>query len=362
MRIGIPKEIKPLEGRVALVPEAAGELARAGHEVLVQAGAGLLSGYPDSQYVSEGVQIQPDAAALYGRAQLVVKVKEPIAAEFEWLRADHVLFSYLHLAAVPELARVLKKRGLPAVAFETVEARGHLPLLAPMSEIAGRLAIQIGAHLLHQPMGGRGVLLGGLPGAERGHVVVLGAGEAGGAAAAAAAALGADVTVFARSRDSLARMRALGANVTALHSYHGAIASAVRSADLLVGSVLIPGARAPHLVDRDMVKTMRPGSVIVDISIDQGGCIETIRPTDYRNPTYVEEGVIHFGVTNMPGAVPRTASQALSGAIAPYVAKLSRSGWEQDTGLRSGINVQDGKIVHPAVAAALTGSQGGAVA
>jgi len=355
MRIGVPKEIKPLEGRVALVPEAAGELVRNGQEVFVQAGAGQLSGYPDHQYVAEGVQILPDAAALYGRAQLVVKVKEPIASEYQWLRADHCLFSYLHLAAVPELARALKQTGLTAVAFETVEVRSHLPLLAPMSEIAGRLAIQIGAHLLHQPMGGRGVLLGGLPGAERGRVVVLGAGEAGGAAAAAAAALGAEVTVFARSRDSLARMRDLGANVTALHSYHGAIANAVRHADLLVGAVLIPGARAPHLVTRDMVKTMSPGSVIVDISIDQGGCIETIRPTDYRNPTYVAEGVIHFGVTNMPGAVPRTASQALSGAIAPYVAKLARPGWEQDPGLRSGINVQNGEIVHSAVAAALPG-------
>jgi alanine dehydrogenase len=229
-----------------------------------------------------------------------------------------------------------------------------------MSEIAGRLSIQIGTHLLHTPMGGRGLLLGGLPGTERGRVVVLGAGEAGGAAAATAVALGADVTVFARSRDSLARMRALGANVTALHSYHGAIAEAVATADLLVGAVLIAGTRAPHLVTREMVRSMRPGAVIVDISIDQGGCVETIRPTDYRSPTYVEEGVIHFGVTNMPGAVPRTASQALSGAIAPYVRRLCEPGWEQDAALRSGINVRDGQIVHPAVAAALTAA--GAVA
>jgi len=355
MRIGIPQEIKPLEGRVALVPEAAGELVRAGNEVYLQAGAGERSGYPDSIYSTHGIQILPDAAALYGRAQLIVKVKEPIAPEYELLRSEHVLFSYLHLAAVPELVRVLVKKGLTAVAFETVEVKSRLPLLAPMSEIAGRLAVQVGAHLLHAPMGGRGILLGGLPGAEHGRVVVLGAGEAGGAAVAVAAALGAAVTVFARSRASLARMCQLGPNVTALHSYHGAIAAAVEQADLLVGAVLIPGARAPQLVTRAMVRSMRPGAVIVDISVDQGGCIETIRPTDYKHPTYVEEGVIHFGVTNMPGAVPRTASQALSGAIAPYVARLTQPGWEQDTALRAGINVQGGKLVHPAVAAALPG-------
>lgn len=354
MRIGIPKEIKPLEGRVALVPEAAGELVRAGHEVAVQAGAGEQSGYPDSAYLAQGVTILPDAAAVYENGKLIVKVKEPIAAEYEMLRPEHVLFSYLHLAAVPELARVLMQKGLTAVAFETVEVRGQLPLLAPMSDIAGRLAVQIGAHLLHAPQGGRGLLLGGLPGTERGRVLVLGAGEAGGAAVAAAAALGAEVTVFARSRDSLARMRALGANVTALYSSHGAIAEAVHGADLLIGAVLIPGARTPHLVSRAMVRSMRPGTVIVDISVDQGGCVETIRATDYRQPTYVDEGVIHFGVTNMPGAVPRTSSQALSGAIAPYVARLAEPGWERDGALLAGVNVRAGQIAHPAVAAALS--------
>jgi alanine dehydrogenase len=355
MRIGVPKEIKPFEGRVALVPEAVGELIRAGHEVYVQAGAGEKSGYPDSAYSVQGVQIMSDAAALYGQAQLIVKVKEPIAPEYDLLRPEHVLFSYLHLAAVPELARVLLQKGLTAVAFETVMVQGHLPLLAPMSEIAGRLAVQLGAHLLHAPMGGRGILLGGLPGTERGRVVVLGAGEAGGAAVAAAAALGAEITVFARSRDSLARMCQIGPNVTALHSSHSAIAAVVAQADLLVGAVLIPGARTPYLVTRAMVRSMRPGSVIVDISVDQGGCIETIHPTDYKNPTYVEEGVIHFGVTNMPGAVPRTATQALSGVIAAYVARLARPGWEQDAALYAGINVQAGRVVHPAVAASLPG-------
>jgi alanine dehydrogenase len=355
MRIGIPQEIKPLEGRVALTPDAAGELVHAGNEVYLQAGAGEKSGYPDSAYSARGIQILPDAAALYGRAQLLVKVKEPIASEYDLLRPEHVLFSFLHLAAVPELARTLIQKGLTALAFETVEVKGHLPLLAPMSEIAGRLAVQIGAHLLHAPLGGRGILLGGLPGTELGRVVVLGAGEAGGAAVAAAAALGAEVTVFARARDSLVRMRQLGSNVTALHSYQSAIAAAVEQADLLIGAVLIPGARAPHLVTRAMVRSMRPGSVLVDISVDQGGCIETIRPTDYTSPTYVEAGVIHFGVTNMPGAVPRTATQALSGAIAPFVARLAQPGWEQDAGLSAGINVQGGRIVHPAVAASLSG-------
>jgi alanine dehydrogenase len=355
MRIGIPQEIKPLEGRVALTPDAAGELVHAGNEVYLQAGAGKKSGYPDNAYTARGIQILPDAANLYGRAQLLVKVKEPIASEYDLLRSDHVLFSFLHLAAVPELARLLKQKGLTALAFETVEVKGHLPLLAPMSEIAGHLAVQIGTHLLQAPLGGRGILLGGLPGTERGRVVVLGAGEAGGAAVAAAAALGAEVTVFARSRDSLVRMRQLGLNVTALHSYRDAIAAAVEQADLLVGAVLIPGARAPHLVTRTMVRSMRPGTVLVDISVDQGGCIETIRPTDYTNPTYVEEGVIHFGVTNMPGAVPRTATQALSGAIAPFVARLAQPGWEQDPALYAGINVQGGRIVHPAVALSLPG-------
>ena len=224
MRIGIPQEIKPLEGRVALIPDAAGELVLAGNEVYLQAGAGEKSGYPDSAYKARGIDILPDAATLYGRAQLIVKVKEPIAPEYGLLRPEHVLFSFLHLAAVPDLARTLKQKGLTALAFETVDVQGRLPLLAPMSEIAGRLAVQIGAHLLHAPQGGRGILLGGLPGTERGRVVVLGAGEAGGAAVATAAALGADVTVFARSRDSLARMRQLGSNVTALHSYQDAMA------------------------------------------------------------------------------------------------------------------------------------------
>jgi alanine dehydrogenase len=338
---------------VALIAPAATELVEHGHEVFIQAGAGIASGYADADYEKVGVQILPDAASLYGRAQMIVKVKEPLPAEYALLRADHILFSYLHLAAVPELARELMRKGLTAVAFETVTEHGKLPLLAPMSDIAGRLAVQIGATLLHGYHGGRGVLLGGLPAGERGHVVILGAGAAGGNAAIAAAHLGAQVTVFAPHRESLERMHALGSNVTALPSYTALVEQALESADLLIGAVLIPGAKAPKIVTRAMVQRMRPGSVIIDISVDQGGCIETTRPTNYENPTYVEEGVIHFGVTNMPGAVPRTSSQALSAALTPYVLRLAGPDGLRDPALAAGINVTGGKIVHPAVAQAV---------
>lgn len=353
MRIGIPKEIKPKEGRVALIPAAAGQLVNQGHEVSLQAGAGVASGYPDLDYRQSGVRIVEDAVALYAEAQLIVKVKEPVPAEYGLLREQHVLFCFLHLAANPELALVLKDKGLTAVAFETVEVDGRLPVLAPMSEIAGHLAVQIGATLLLTPAGGRGLLLGGLPAAERGHVVVLGAGNVGGCAVQTAAALGAQVTVFARSRESLARMHELGRNVTALPAYPGLIADAVYDADLLVGAVLVPGARTPGLVSRDMVAQMKPGAVIVDVAVDQGGCVETIRPTDYGNPTYVEKGVVHFGVTNMPGAVPRTSSQALSSALLPWVQRLAgEQGLAQPT-IRKAVNIAAGRVVHPAVAQAL---------
>ncbi len=350
MRIGIPREVKTLEARVGLIPAAAAELVRAGHEVFVEQGAGRLSGYDDSAYESVGVSVLPDAAALYGKAQMVVKVKEPQPQEWPLLRRDHLLFCFLHLAAEPALTEALLGIGLTGVAFETVEeANGQLPLLAPMSDIAGRIAVQAGAQLLTRPQGGKGLLLGGLPAAERGHVVVLGAGVAGGNAAAMAAAMGAQVTVFDRNRDKLAAMRALGANVTALYAYADAVERAVAEADLLVGAVLIPGARAPHLVSAAMVKRMSAGSVIIDISVDQGGCIETTRPTTYAEPTFVWEGVVHFGVTNMPGAVPRSASQALSAALIPYALRLAAGGWEADAPLCKGVNVRGGELVYPAL-------------
>ena len=345
MRIGIPKEIKPREGRVALIPAACAQLRQQGHEVFVQAQAGLMSGYSDNDFQAAGVTILADAATLYGQTDMIVKVKEPQPAEFSLLRKDHLLFSYLHLAAEPTLLASLREIGLTAVAFETVQDGRTLPLLAPMSDIAGRLAVQIGANLLQQPHGGRGVLLGGLPAAERGHVVILG----GGNAAVMAQAIGAEVTVFDPNRDKLAAMRALGPNVTGLHPYQFAIEEHLHSADLLIGAVLIPGAKAPHLVTADMVRHMQPGSVIIDISVDQGGCIETTRPTDYNQPTFVWEGVVHFGVTNMPGAVPRSASQALSAALVPYILGLAATGWESDPILASGLNVKAGKIVHPAL-------------
>ncbi|RMG31845.1 MAG: alanine dehydrogenase [Gammaproteobacteria bacterium] len=355
MEIGIPREVKPQEGRVGLVPQAAAELVRDGHRVYLEQGAGRAAGYPDADYARLGVEVVPDAATLYARSRLVVKVKEPVAEDLRHLRADHLLFCYLHLAANAELARRLCAIGLTAVAFETVQTRdGALPLLIPMSEIAGRIAGQVGATLLFRPQGGRGVLLGGVPAAERGRVTVLGAGHAGAAAAGVAAALGAEVTVFERRHDRLAAMRALGPNVTALHPYEDSIARAVAESDLLIGAVLIPGARAPHLVSRAQVATMREGSVIIDISVDQGGCIETTRPTTWERPTFVEQGVVHFGVTNMPGAVPRTASLALSAALLPWVRRLaSDPRWAEDPALAAGINVRDGALVHPRVRAAL---------
>ncbi len=353
MRIGIPREVKPWEARVALVPHAVAALVQEGHEVFFQAGAGGGSGFRDEEYAVHGARIVPDAEALFRSAQMIVKVKEPISEELGRFRADHVLFSYLHLAANRPLTEALQGLGLTAVAFETVVQDGVLPLLAPMSDIAGRLAVQIGSQLLHASEGGRGILLGGLAGTERGHVVVVGAGEAGGNAVRLAAALGARVTVFDRLRARQSAMMAVGPNVTALPAYEETIAAAVREADLLIGAVLVTGARAPRIVTRSMVRAMRRGAVIVDIAIDQGGCVETMRPTDYGQPTYVEEGVIHFGVTNMPGAVPRTASQALSAVLLPYVQILAAHGVD-DPRLAGGLNVREGRIIHDAVASAMS--------
>lgn len=347
--VGVPKEIKPLEGRVGLTPAAARELIQRGIDVAIEQGAGNRSGYPDADYQSLGVRLLPDADALYDWAQLVVKVKEPVGPEIDRLKPDHLLFCYLHLAANPELTRRLCEIGLTAVAFETVMDQGRLPILVPMSEIAGRISVQVGTHLLHTPQGGRGILLGGLASVERGSVVVLGAGNAGSASVRAAAALGANVTVFDKNPQQLERMYRIAPNVTALVPTGAAMADAVAAADLLIGAVLLPGAAAPHLVSRAQVAQMQPGSVIADIAVDQGGCIETTRPTTYDAPTYVEQGVTHFCVTNMPGAVPRSATQALTAAMLPYLLALLDPDWRDDPRLAGAINVAGGQVVHPAL-------------
>ncbi len=349
MRIGIPREIKPLEARVALVPEACRDLVQAGHQVFIETGAGLASGFPDTAYASLGVEVLADAPSLYERAELVVKVKEPWGPEIDLLRRDHLLFSFLHLAAEPTLTARLLNTGLTAVAFETLVDRGSLPILRPMSDIAGRLAVQIGAGLLHSPQGGKGLLLGGTPGAGRGHVVVLGAGNAGGAAIATAAGLGARVTAFERDPERLAALHRLAPNVTALYPYGEALAQAVAEADLLVGAVLVPGARAPLLVSEAQVAAMEPGSVIVDLAVDQGGCVETIRPTTYADPTYRFLAVVHFAVTNMPGAVPLSASLALSACLLPWVLRLAAPGWQADPPLAGAVNLAAGALMHPAL-------------
>ncbi|MEM6640314.1 MAG: alanine dehydrogenase [Pseudomonadota bacterium] len=350
MKIGVPRELKPLEGRVGLTPAACASLVRAGHSVCVETSAGDLSGYDDGQYQDAGVTICPDADTLYGDNEMIVKVKEPIDPDVARLREDHLLFCYLHLAALPDLTQQLCDVGLTCVAFETVEDHlGRLPLLAPMSDIAGRLSMQVATHLLHQPQGGKGILLGGIPAARRGRVVVVGGGVAGGGSASIAAGLGAEVTVFDMDRDKLERARALGPNVTGLYPHHADVARAVEDADIVVGAVLVTGEKAPHVIDTVMVESMQPGSVVVDISVDQGGCVQTTRPTTYSEPTFQHHGVTHFCVTNMPGAVPRTASQALSAAITPYVERLTQDDWTTDPALMKGINVADGNVIHPAL-------------
>lgn len=349
MHIGIPRESKPLEARIALVPQACAELVRLGHRVTVQAGAGEDSGFPDQLYLEAGAAIVKDAAGVYSEAELVVKVKEPWGSELDLLRPDHLLFSFLHLAANPELQRRLLRIGLTAIGFETLEESGRLPILAPMSDIAGRLAIQYGTTLLHHHNGGKGILLGELPAAQRGHVVVLGAGNAGSAAVRAAAAIGARVTVFDRKPERLADMCRVGPNVTGLYPWGDSVAEAVGGADLLIGAVLVPGARAPRLVPAAQVASMSAGSVIADIAVDQGGCVETTRPRTYEDPTYRVHEIVHFAVTNMPGAVPRSASHALCASLYPWLVRLVQPGWRADPVLCGAVNLDRGAVVHPAL-------------
>jgi len=349
MKIGIPKEIKTLEGRVGLIPAACSSLVQEGHTVYIEKGAGILSGYSDEEYKKSGVEFVDDAKSLYETAELIVKVKEPVGPELQLLQSHHLLFSYLHLAAEVPLMERLLEIGLTGVAFETVEENGGLPLLAPMSDIAGRIATQVGMHLLHRPQGGKGLLLGGLPGADRGHVVIIGGGVVGANAAIIAAGIGARVTIFDRNRSKQEKLREIGPNVTALYPFPELLAKAVTEADLIIGAVLVTGEKAPHVVSREMLKNMAAGGVVVDVSVDQGGCIETTRPTTYAEPTYVEEEIVHFCVTNMPGAVPRSSSQALSASLLPYVIKLAQEDWRENESLVKGINVDGGKLIHPAL-------------
>ena len=357
MKIGVPKEIKTHEYRVGLTPAGARELTQHGHQVLIEHDAGLGIGYDDAAYAAAGAAIADSAAAIFASAELIVKVKEPQPAEIAMLRRGQVLFTYLHLAADRAQTDGLIKSNATCIAYETVTDRfGTLPLLAPMSEVAGRMAIQVGAHCLEREQGGIGILLGGVPGVPPAKVVVLGGGVAGTNAARMAAGLEASVVIIDKS---LPRLKELdlqfGARATTLFATTEAIERSVLAADLVIGAVLVPGAAAPKLVTREMVRRMRPGSVLVDIAIDQGGCFETSRPTTHSDPTYVEEGVVHYCVTNMPGAVARTSTYALTNATLPFVMALADKGWRKamldDPYLREGLNIHERQVTHPAVAA-----------
>jgi alanine dehydrogenase len=359
MKIGVPKEIKIHEYRVGLVPAGVRELVDSGHQVLVQSGAGAGIGFDDANYQAAGATIERRAEDIFGSADLIVKVKEPQLGECQQLRNGQTLFTYLHLAADREQAQALMSSGATAIAYETVTAPdGSLPLLTPMSEVAGRMSVQVGANCLQKANGGFGVLLGGVPGVAPAKVVVLGGGVSGTHAAEMAVGLRADVTVVDRSVKRLRELSSIfGSQLKTVYSTAHAIEELVRDADLVIGAVLIAGAAAPKLVTRAMIKAMKPGAVLVDIAIDQGGCFETSRPTTHAEPTYVLDGVIHYCVTNMPGAVPRTSTFALTNATLPYVKSLADHGWRaaisKDPGLANGLNVHAGQLTHQAVASAL---------
>ena len=357
MIVGIPREVKNHEYRVAATPEGVRELVHAGHRVVVEATAGEGSAISDEQYAAAGAEIMADADAVFAAAELIVKVKEPQPEEFDRFRDDHVLFTYLHLAADEKLTRFLVDRGIRAVAYETVQLDGRLPLLAPMSEIAGRMAPQEGAKYLERPQGGRGVLMGGASGVMPAKVVVLGGGMAGGNAAQIAAGMEAEVVVLDKDVDRLREIdRVWHGRIQTLSSSRLAIEQMVLEADLVIGAVLVPGARAPHLVSADLVRRMRTGSVLVDISIDQGGCFETSHVTTHAEPTYVFEGVVHYAVGNMPGAVPRTSTYALTNVTLPYVLDIAAHGVEaavrDDPALALGVNTWDGRVTNAGVAEA----------
>ena len=354
MIIGIPKEIKQQEHRVGLLPSAAYQLVKRSHRVLVTSGAGVGSGYPDEEYKAAGAELLTENATVFAQADMIVKVKEPLPAEFALLRPGQILFTYLHLAASKPLTEALLASRVVGIAYETVEVNRRLPLLEPMSEVAGRMSIVVGAHYLAKHFGGKGVLLGGVPGVLPGRVVVIGGGTAGVNAARMATGLGADVTIL---EVDVERMRFLDITMHTAHtlySSHAHLTELLPTVDLLIGAVLVPGAKAPKLITREMLKAMKPGSVLVDIAIDQGGCIETSRPTTHHDPIFVEEGITHYCVANMPAAYSRTATQALTNVTYRYIELLADHGipgaFQRDPHLLGGLNIMDGKITCRAVA------------
>ena len=356
MIIGVPKEVKDHEARVGLVPSGAISLVEAGHTVLVQSGAGLGSSLTDQEYIEAGAKIVPSAAETWAKSDLVIKVKEPQPSEYNYLRPGLLLFTYLHLAPLPELTNKLVEARVNAVAYETIrEADNSLPLLTPMSEVAGRMSVQVGAQYLEAPNGGRGILLGGVPGVAPANCVILGGGVVGHNAAKMAVGLGAHVTIIDRNLDRLRELDDIyNSQVVTLASNVWTIRESLKLADLVVGAVLIPGASAPKLVRRDMIKLMKPGSVVVDVAIDQGGCFETSHATTHTDPTYYVDGVLHYCVSNMPAAVPHTSTFGLTNATFPYLMKIVRNGLEaavaESQAIREGVNTYQGSVVYPAVA------------
>ncbi|WP_248927938.1 alanine dehydrogenase [Paenibacillus hamazuiensis] len=356
MKIGVPKEIKNQENRIAMTPAGAAALVKAGHEVFIEKDAGAGSGFANEDYTAAGAAVADHASDVWRMADMVMKVKEPLPSEFGYFREDLVLFAYLHLAADPGLTRALVETKVAAIAYETVSANGSLPLLKPMSEVAGRMSVQIGAQLLEKPHGGKGILLGGVPGVKRGKVTVIGGGVVGTNAAKIAAGLGADVTVIDSDLERLRQLADIfGSGVQTLASSPMHIADALEESDLVVGAVLIPGAKAPKLVTDDMVRAMKPGAVIVDVAVDHGGIFETVdRVTTHAEPTYEKHGVIHYAVANMPGAVPRTSTFALTNATLPYALQIAGKGVKRavqdNKPLRLGLNAAGGSVTHEAVA------------
>jgi alanine dehydrogenase len=356
MIIGVPKEIKPSENRVALTPSGAYELTKCGHTVYMQQAAGEGSGFSDTEYIAAGAKIAENAQSTYEKSEMIVKVKEPIASEYALIKQHHTVFTYFHFAASEPLTKAMIAQKAVCIAYETVELTDHsLPLLIPMSEVAGRMAIQEGAKYLEKPLKGRGVLLGGVPGVAPGKVLILGGGVVGTQAAKMAAGLGAQVTIM---DVNLNRLRYLAdimpANVTTLYANEYNIRNLIKDHDVIVGAVLVAGAKAPKLISRDMLKTMRPGTVLIDVAVDQGGCIETCTPTTHENPTFIIDDIVHYCVANMPGAVPYTSTLALTNATLPYVLQLAEKGWKKactdSAALKLGLNIVHGKVVYKGVA------------